>query len=334
MADDDELDYLLAQEADTWEEDYGRNEAQMRQAHGECADVAAAVIPHVQELPDECQVPTCVVQPCGQSPHQRRPVATPVRNSARLDVAVSLPVFVRHRLKGKQPGGSALADAVSAGAAASPCTGSAGESPTHPEGSPQRVVTPGRVHDLLRSLHLRSMREAGLLPEVDSYKQRRLAQRAAFGALTVGERGKLLRDALSSGNVPGDLIGDCNATMHRWQAPGSLHSSARERMRFLQASSGLLTYNGNWGLVKHSALPKGSPLVDLVEHLRHRADVGRWWGKFLEHTRSIAEKIHVERWSVAFELCTDTYAADGTMRIHAHLFFECGRKVRGTRGRP
>ena len=98
-------------------------------------------------------------------------------------------------------------------------------------------------------------------------------------------------------------------------------------MRYLQASSGLLTYNGNWGCVRHAPLPRGALLADVLEHLRHRADVSRWWSLFLAHTEDITEKLHVARWTAAFEVCTETYALDGTIRLHAHLFFESGHKV-------
>ena len=93
--------------------------------------------------------------------------------------------------------------------------------------------------------------------------------------------------------------------------------------RFLNCSSALLTWNGDWGVLEN--VPEGlsgESMDTLCCHVRKLAEAKSIWEDFLEHIERLVEKYHLPAWGACAELCGKTYNETGKFRVHTHFFFK------------
>ena len=91
------------------------------------------------------------------------------------------------------------------------------------------------------------------------------------------------------------------------------------RARVSASQQALLTYQGAWGEISclDSATP---PCVGVLPALlRKQAEVQLLWEKIQRDTERLAEAQSCEMWGLSVEICPQTLAETGKVRLHVHL---------------
>ena len=97
---------------------------------------------------------------------------------------------------------------------------------------------------------------------------------------------------------------------------------AREKHRWLDSRSVLLTWVGDWGLWREN---EKEPRVS-VDTVTARVQQSSWaqdlWGGFRRAVEDMALRLRADAWSCSLELCTRTLETAGTVRLHGHAFLK------------
>ena len=90
--------------------------------------------------------------------------------------------------------------------------------------------------------------------------------------------------------------------------------------RWAYAKSVLLTWNGDWGVVKVPDDVHLSSVDDVVSYVRGQTSMLKLWQRFLDHIKDEAEFQYCKVYACSFELCTGTWQDSRQVRVHGHAF--------------
>lgn len=84
----------------------------------------------------------------------------------------------------------------------------------------------------------------------------------------------------------------------------------------------LLTYQGDWGVLKLSSQPASdADWPKLVQELKESPKVKDLWDEISAEFAALGKKVRAEDVAVALELCLQTLSAGGGVRLHVHACF-------------
>ena len=95
------------------------------------------------------------------------------------------------------------------------------------------------------------------------------------------------------------------------------------KKKFLQAKSVLLTWQGDWGVVRKltSGEPFASDLHLLEEQLRQEPPVLALYAELKKRVADMQVRLDPHHFALSVELCTGTWQAEKVVRVHSHAFF-------------
>ena len=115
----------------------------------------------------------------------------------------------------------------------------------------------------------------------------------------------------------------------------------KRKTKFVDARQMLLTFNGEWGLVKDVEVPAADTMSEnaltsavnqVCEQLRTHPGLLKLWEEFSELVHGWKDTLYLASVAFSFELCTHTLAKERMIRVHAHAFLRNGGKIRINRG--
>ena len=95
---------------------------------------------------------------------------------------------------------------------------------------------------------------------------------------------------------------------------------------FHYARSGVFTWQGPWGVLEVGILEHRT-LENVIAALKRLPEVTALWREFEHFAREVSDRLHVINWAASMEVCTDTFAASGVVRVHFHWAHKCDHKV-------
>ena len=96
-------------------------------------------------------------------------------------------------------------------------------------------------------------------------------------------------------------------------------ATAAKRFRVSSAPQALLTYQGAWGEISCLGIVTGAGVGELPVFLRKEAEVQQLWEKIQRDAERLAEAQSCEMWGLSLEICPQTLAETGKVRLHGHL---------------
>ena len=139
--------------------------------------------------------------------------------------------------------------------------------------------------------------------------------------------------------------------LERTMAPSCVREWARERFgsfgangewlgvkkgneKWLDAHQCLMTWNGEWGLIKLkdgvSQLP--TDWRDLVAYLRPLPEVQSLWQEFVVFVKDACLQHFIIDWAASMELCMTSWQDENTIRIHMHMCWKSSHRIRCKNG--
>ena len=99
--------------------------------------------------------------------------------------------------------------------------------------------------------------------------------------------------------------------------------------RSLDSKSVLFTWQGEWGLLTEWSPSPTMPLEDLVRRLRLEEQMQALWEEFQKYVIALSARLPADVWAASLELCTETWAEQRVVRVHAHAYFKSfGGKIK------
>ena len=131
----------------------------------------------------------------------------------------------------------------------------------------------------------------------------------------VRERNVLMHEYLQEKEAPAWIMDFAAA---QWPPSSKQHES-----KFLQQRSVLLTWHGEWGIIRklQSGEPFATALDELEAQLRKDAHVLAIWAEFSKRTEDMFSRLEASHYGTCLELCTKTWRTEETVRLHCHAFF-------------
>ena len=96
-------------------------------------------------------------------------------------------------------------------------------------------------------------------------------------------------------------------------------ATAAKRFRVSSAPQALLTYQGAWGEISCLGIVTPPCVGVLPASLRKEAEVQQLWEKIQRDAERLAEAQSCEMWGLSLEICPQTLAETGKVRLHGHL---------------
>ena len=96
-------------------------------------------------------------------------------------------------------------------------------------------------------------------------------------------------------------------------------ATAAKRFRVSSAPQALLTYQGAWGEISCLGIVTPPCVGVLPALLRKQAEVQQLWEKIQRDAERLAEAQSCEMWGLSVEICPQTLAETGKVRLHVHL---------------
>ena len=91
----------------------------------------------------------------------------------------------------------------------------------------------------------------------------------------------------------------------------------------LNATSVLLTYQSDWGLlVSAPGKCQGWSEEEITKYVGQLSCVSEICSLFHLHAVALAKLLYVSAWACGVEICFQTWEKEGQLRLHGHLFFE------------
>ena len=94
----------------------------------------------------------------------------------------------------------------------------------------------------------------------------------------------------------------------------------QRRGRWLHSKTALLTWNGDWGLVKVNDDANLTSVDEVVSHVRQDTSMMKTWQQFLDLVKDVADRWFCKVYACSFELCTQTWQDTRHVRVHGHAF--------------
>ena len=98
--------------------------------------------------------------------------------------------------------------------------------------------------------------------------------------------------------------------------------ASEQRARYcLQASTALLTYQGDWGVcLPGPQLPRRPTPEVLTEYVQGLDGVDQLCSALKDFGKAVAEHLRAQSWACCMELCLRTFEDERVLRLHAHVF--------------
>ena len=99
-------------------------------------------------------------------------------------------------------------------------------------------------------------------------------------------------------------------------------TSNGDKNKFVNNSTALLTWNGDWGLLPGVPFAPGTDLDELCSVLRALPEAQELWRQLRHFCHEVVQQHKVDTWAVSLEVCTQTLEDEGRVRLHGHVFLK------------
>ena len=145
-----------------------------------------------------------------------------------------------------------------------------------------------------------------------------------FRSMPAAEKGKLMHLFRSQVTLP-ESVGLWASL--QWPVAGAQGGNPRTTGGWLYAKSVMLTYNGEWGVLPSTTVPVGATDAVLVEHLVVEPSATALWDEFHKRCERLIRFLRPTDWAYSQEVCMQTWATTGGIRLHFHLYMRSEQKM-------
>ena len=139
----------------------------------------------------------------------------------------------------------------------------------------------------------------------------------AFRDLEMQEKHDLLQEFMCATSAPRDL--------RKWAHtvwPQASSASDRKARYACYCRQVLWTYQGEWGVFPSSLVNDDTSMEAAISAIGADPEFARLWDAFHGFMMDMVARVHVKDWALSAELCTETLATQGTLRVHFHAFWK------------
>ena len=145
-----------------------------------------------------------------------------------------------------------------------------------------------------------------------------------FRTMPAAQKGDLMHLFRSEVSLP-DAVGLWASL--QWPVAGAQGGNPRTTGGWLYAKSVMLTYNGEWGVLPATTVPPGATDAELVEHVLVEPCATALWDEFQKRCDRLIRFLHPTDWAYSQEVCMQTWATTGEIRLHFHLYMRSEQKM-------